>query len=166
MSSSAGSTTSVWFSPWTLVQELRHHQPGPKREASDADLKPSSTTGTTTDPVWVLKFSRDGRYLASGGQDGTIRGNLTCWRVSGVETLTAQFNKSGVLRTMLLYRICNLCAQSLRGAGWTFRKGRPVEKQYSRSTLALRRARSSLFHRRSHQRVWRRQRFHRRWAPI
>ena len=48
---------------WTQLQEWAH-------TPVEDPLANSGKEG----PVWVLKFSLDGRYLASGGQDGVVRG--------------------------------------------------------------------------------------------
>lgn len=48
---------------WTQLQEWAH-----------TPVEDPLANGGKEGPVWVLKFSLDGRYLASGGQDGVVRG--------------------------------------------------------------------------------------------
>ncbi|OJD29392.1 wd repeat domain-containing protein [Diplodia corticola] len=66
-----------------LAQQLRTNQP----PAQDAERPPSSsgasvrnnttapprTSNVNERPVWALEFSKDGKYLAAGGQDGVLR---------------------------------------------------------------------------------------------
>jgi hypothetical protein len=60
-----------------LAQELRvgSGKPGPRRTTT---INYPSTAGTPSqvddeDTIWALEFSKDGKYLASGGQDRVVR---------------------------------------------------------------------------------------------
>lgn len=54
-----------------LAQELRA---GAEKKAAvnGASPVPSGSAGTQN-PVWAMEFSKDGKYLAAGGQDKTVR---------------------------------------------------------------------------------------------
>ncbi|KAF2838120.1 WD40 repeat-like protein, partial [Patellaria atrata CBS 101060] len=55
-----------------LAQELRKDNGAQKsKRISTAGPAGSSTPGS--DPVWALEFSKDGKYLAAGGQDKVVR---------------------------------------------------------------------------------------------
>jgi WD repeat-containing protein 44 len=58
-----------------LAQELRARgTPDPrKRMSSGANKGPSSASLSGNDPIWALEFSKDGKYLAAGGQDKAVR---------------------------------------------------------------------------------------------
>jgi WD40 repeat protein len=62
-----------------LAQQLRC---GSKKESpSDAGSNPTRQSGSAAaqNPIWAINFSKDGRYLAAGGQDRVIR----VWAVIG-----------------------------------------------------------------------------------
>jgi WD40 repeat protein len=50
---------------WVVVQELKHATRDKKMD--------KKTNKELPDPVWVMKYSYDGRFFASGGQDGVVK---------------------------------------------------------------------------------------------
>ena len=54
-----------------LAQELR----GQKlvRTPTSSSLSGGRSPNSSSEPVWALSFSKDGKYLAAGGQDKTLR---------------------------------------------------------------------------------------------
>jgi WD repeat-containing protein 44 len=55
-----------------LAQELRSSRVK-KAPAPGTNPAPQSGAAATHNPIWALEFSKDGRYLAAGGQDRTVR---------------------------------------------------------------------------------------------
>jgi len=62
-----------------LAQELRSGTDKKSARAVGANPAPQSGSAATQNPIWAVEFSRDGRYLAAGGQDRVIR----VWAVLG-----------------------------------------------------------------------------------
>ncbi|KAL0263740.1 hypothetical protein SLS55_002721 [Diplodia seriata] len=65
-----------------LAQQLRTNQPPAQDErppsSSGASVRnnttaPPRTSNVNERPVWALEFSKDGKYMAAGGQDGVLR---------------------------------------------------------------------------------------------
>ncbi|KAF2734133.1 WD40 repeat-like protein [Polyplosphaeria fusca] len=55
-----------------LAQELRSGR-DKKAPAPGTNPAPQSGSAATQNPIWALEFSKDGRYLAAGGQDRIVR---------------------------------------------------------------------------------------------
>jgi WD40 repeat protein len=56
-----------------LAQELRSGSDKKSAPAAGSNPAPQSGSAATHNPIWAVEFSRDGRYLAAGGQDRAIR---------------------------------------------------------------------------------------------
>jgi WD40 repeat protein len=56
-----------------LAQELRSGSHKKSPPAAGSNPAPQSGSAATQNPVWALEFSRDGKYLAAGGQDRVVR---------------------------------------------------------------------------------------------
>lgn len=59
-----------------LAQELRAEKEKEKESTSNIPTTPStpqSGAAARSNPIWALEFSKDGRYLAAGGQDKVVR---------------------------------------------------------------------------------------------
>jgi WD40 repeat protein len=56
-----------------LAQELRSGSDKKSAPAAGSNPAPQSGSAATQNPIWALEFSRDGRYLAAGGQDRIVR---------------------------------------------------------------------------------------------
>ncbi len=56
-----------------LAQELRSGSDKKSPPAAGSNPAPQSGSAATQNPIWAVEFSRDGRYLAVGGQDRVIR---------------------------------------------------------------------------------------------
>ncbi|KAH3912890.1 hypothetical protein HBH56_108830 [Parastagonospora nodorum] len=56
-----------------LAQELRSGSDKKSAPAAGSNPAPQSGSAATQNPIWSVEFSRDGRYLAAGGQDRVIR---------------------------------------------------------------------------------------------
>ncbi|XXH04477.1 hypothetical protein Hte_010893 [Hypoxylon texense] len=67
------------FNRMFLAQELigtrRTDQNGQEKNANEASLTRESSTNESElgGPIWAVEFSRDGRYLATGGRDRVVR---------------------------------------------------------------------------------------------
>ncbi len=67
------------FNRMFLAQELggpKHKssdEKGSRTSTSDVNSGPASKSGQTSGPIWATEFSKDGRYLAAGGQDTVVR---------------------------------------------------------------------------------------------
>ncbi|KAG9191066.1 hypothetical protein G6011_09154 [Alternaria panax] len=56
-----------------LAQELRSGSDKKSPPAAGSNPAPQSGSAATQNPIWAVEFSKDGRYLAVGGQDRVIR---------------------------------------------------------------------------------------------
>ena len=59
-----------------LAQGLRSRSaPAEKKKPQNGANAPPTPSGSaaTNDPTWALEFSKDGKYLAAGGQDKIVR---------------------------------------------------------------------------------------------
>lgn len=56
-----------------LAQELRSGTDKKSPRAAGSNPAPQSGSAATQNPIWAVEFSRDGRFLAAGGQDRVIR---------------------------------------------------------------------------------------------
>ena len=56
-----------------LAQELQSGSNKKSPPAAGSNPAPQSGSAATQNPIWAVEFSRDGRYLAVGGQDRIIR---------------------------------------------------------------------------------------------
>lgn len=56
-----------------LAQELRSGSDKKSPPAAGSNTAPQSGSAATHNPIWAVEFSKDGRYLAAGGQDRVIR---------------------------------------------------------------------------------------------
>jgi WD40 repeat protein len=56
-----------------LAQELQSGSDKKSPPAAGSNPAPQSGSAATQNPIWAVEFSRDGRYLAVGGQDRIIR---------------------------------------------------------------------------------------------
>jgi WD40 repeat protein len=56
-----------------LAQELRSGSDKNSPPTAGSNPAPQSGSAATQNPVWATEFSRDGRYLAAGGQDRVVR---------------------------------------------------------------------------------------------
>jgi WD40 repeat protein len=56
-----------------LAQELRSGSDKTKPPAVGSNPAPQSGSAATQNPIWAVEFSKDGRYLAAGGQDRVVR---------------------------------------------------------------------------------------------
>lgn len=64
------------FNRLFLAQELRSRRtpPGKTKSANGANAPPTpSGSAAINDPIWAIEFSKDGKYLAAGGQDKIVR---------------------------------------------------------------------------------------------
>lgn len=56
-----------------LAQELRSGSGKKSPPAAGSNPAPQSGSAATQNPIWAVEFSKDGKYLAVGGQDRVIR---------------------------------------------------------------------------------------------
>ncbi|KAF2468825.1 WD40 repeat-like protein [Lindgomyces ingoldianus] len=56
-----------------LAQELRSRADKKARPATGSNPAPQSGAAATHNPIWATEFSKDGKYLAAGGQDRIVR---------------------------------------------------------------------------------------------
>lgn len=56
-----------------LAQELRSGSDKKSPPAAGSNPAPQSGSAAKHNPIWATEFSRDGRYLAAGGQDRVVR---------------------------------------------------------------------------------------------
>lgn len=56
-----------------LAQELRTRGEKKRHSSGGAPANPQSGVAGVQNPVWATEFSKDGRYLAAGGQDRVLR---------------------------------------------------------------------------------------------
>ncbi|KAL5115549.1 hypothetical protein ACEQ8H_006525 [Pleosporales sp. CAS-2024a] len=56
-----------------LAQELRSGSHKHSAPPAGSNPAPQSGSAATQNPIWAVEFSRDGRYLAAGGQDQLVR---------------------------------------------------------------------------------------------
>jgi WD40 repeat protein len=56
-----------------LAQELRSGADKKSPPAAGSNPAPQSGSAATHNPIWATEFSKDGRYLAAGGQDRVVR---------------------------------------------------------------------------------------------
>jgi WD40 repeat protein len=56
-----------------LAQELRSGAAKKAPPAPGANPAPQSGSAASQNPIWATEFSKDGRYLACGGQDRVVR---------------------------------------------------------------------------------------------
>ncbi|KAH7139094.1 WD40-repeat-containing domain protein [Dendryphion nanum] len=56
-----------------LAQELRAGTEKKSTPEANAPLTPQSGSTARSNPIWALEFSKDGKYLAAGGQDKVVR---------------------------------------------------------------------------------------------
>jgi WD40 repeat protein len=56
-----------------LAQELRSGSDKNGVPAAGSNPAPQSGSAATQNPIWAVEFSKDGRYLAAGGQDRVVR---------------------------------------------------------------------------------------------
>ncbi|CAN9275075.1 unnamed protein product [Alternaria alternata] len=56
-----------------LAQELRSGSDKKSPPAAGSNPAPQSGSAATQNPIWAVEFSKDGRYIAVGGQDRVIR---------------------------------------------------------------------------------------------
>jgi WD40 repeat protein len=56
-----------------LAQELRSGSDKHSPPAAGSNPAPQSGSAATQNPIWAVEFSKDGKYLAVGGQDRVIR---------------------------------------------------------------------------------------------
>lgn len=78
-----------------LAQELRCGSDRKSPPAAGSNPAPQSGSAATQNPIWAIEFSRDGRYLAAGGQDRVVR----VWAViaSSEERRAYEHHEGGVL---------------------------------------------------------------------
>ena len=56
-----------------LAQELRSGADKSDGPVAGSNPAPQSGSAATKNPIWATEFSKDGKYLAAGGQDRVIR---------------------------------------------------------------------------------------------
>lgn len=56
-----------------LAQELRSGADKHSGPVAGSNPAPQSGSAATKNPIWATEFSKDGRYLAAGGQDQVVR---------------------------------------------------------------------------------------------
>jgi WD40 repeat protein len=56
-----------------LAQELQSGSDKNSPPAAGSNPAPQSGSAATQNPIWAIEFSRDGKYLAAGGQDRIVR---------------------------------------------------------------------------------------------
>lgn len=56
-----------------LAQELRSGAAKNSAPAAGSNPAPQSGSAATKNPIWAIEFSKDGKYLAAGGQDQVVR---------------------------------------------------------------------------------------------
>ena len=56
-----------------LAQELRLGADKNSAPAAGSNPAPQSGSAANKNPIWAIEFSKDGKYLAAGGQDQVIR---------------------------------------------------------------------------------------------
>lgn len=58
-----------------LAQELRARRApsGLKQPSNVSDAGSTASSSKKNDPIWAMEFSKDGKYLAAGGQDKVVR---------------------------------------------------------------------------------------------
>ncbi|KAH7083899.1 WD40-repeat-containing domain protein [Paraphoma chrysanthemicola] len=56
-----------------LAQELRSGSDKKSPPAAGSNPAPQSGSAATKNPIWAVEFSKDGKYLAAGGQDRVVR---------------------------------------------------------------------------------------------
>jgi WD40 repeat protein len=56
-----------------LAQELRSGSDKKSPPAAGSNPAPQSGSAATQNPIWAVEFSKDGQYLAVGGQDRVVR---------------------------------------------------------------------------------------------
>ena len=56
-----------------LAQELRSGTDKKAPPVAGANPAPQSGAAATHNPIWATEFSKDGRYMAAGGQDRIVR---------------------------------------------------------------------------------------------
>jgi WD40 repeat protein len=56
-----------------LAQELQSGSDKNSPPAVGSNPAPQSGSAATQNPIWAIEFSRDGKYLAAGGQDRIVR---------------------------------------------------------------------------------------------
>lgn len=56
-----------------LAQELRSGTDKKSPPAAGANPAPQSGSAANHNPIWAAEFSKDGKYLAAGGQDRVVR---------------------------------------------------------------------------------------------
>jgi hypothetical protein len=61
------------FDRMFLAQELRSSADKKSNPAVGANPAPQSGSAATQNPIWATEFSKDGKYLAAGGQDRIVR---------------------------------------------------------------------------------------------
>ncbi|KAF2873761.1 WD40-repeat-containing domain protein [Massariosphaeria phaeospora] len=61
------------FDSLFLAQQLRFGADKNSIPAAGANPAPQSGSAATQNPIWATEFSRDGRFLAAGGQDRIVR---------------------------------------------------------------------------------------------
>lgn len=61
------------FNRLFLAQELRSGADKHSAPATGSNPAPQSGSAATKNPIWATEFSKDGRYIAAGGQDQVIR---------------------------------------------------------------------------------------------
>jgi WD40 repeat protein len=61
------------FNRLFLAQELRSKKTSAEKKKEGTLGSVQSGSAATNDPVWATEFSKDGKYLAAGGQDKIVR---------------------------------------------------------------------------------------------
>ena len=56
-----------------LAQELRCRMERKRHSVGPDEARTPSGSAAVQNPVWAVEFSKDGRYLAAGGQDKVVR---------------------------------------------------------------------------------------------
>lgn len=56
-----------------LAQELRSRPDKKSSPTAGSNSAPQSGAAATHNPIWATEFSKDGKYLAAGGQDRVVR---------------------------------------------------------------------------------------------
>lgn len=56
-----------------LAQELRYGSDKKSPPPAGSNPAPQSGSAATQNPIWAVEFSKDGKYLAAGGQDRVVR---------------------------------------------------------------------------------------------